>query len=117
MADPLAVPGLTVAGCQARQQRLRPYLERLQLDAALIGDRRHVHYFTGYWCREVFAAAVLIERGGPTRLVVPLPTAEPVAADEIRTYPSNHLGTLVDDHLEGVLQPLQVRLAQCQRIG
>jgi Xaa-Pro aminopeptidase len=117
MNDPLAIPGLTGAGCQARQQSLRPHLERLNLDAALICDRRHVHYLTGYWCRAGFAAAVLLERDGPTVFVTPLPAQGETASDVALVYASNRLGTLVDDHAAGVLEPIRDRLMRLRRIG
>lgn len=117
MQSELAVVGLTVDGCRKRQEALRRVMDHENLDAALILDRRHVHYFTGYWHRAVFAAALLIERDGPATLVVPLPPETESACDQWLQYESNRLGTLVDDHPSAALQPLLDRLAKHKRLG
>jgi Xaa-Pro aminopeptidase len=117
MNDPLAIPGLTRKGCLARQQELRTFVDSSELDAALICDRRYVHYFTGYWCRDGFAAAVLLEHDMPTVLVAPLPPEGETISEVTLVYTSNRLGTLVDDHVAGVLEPIRDRLARCRRIG
>jgi Xaa-Pro aminopeptidase len=115
--EPLIVPNLTPAGCRARQARLRTILEERKLDVALITDRRHVYYFTGFWCRPLYKPLVLIDRQGKTTISVPFAGEHEIAADEILTYESNRLCTLVDDQWNAALDRLRPRLASSQRLG
>jgi len=114
---PASVPGLTIEGCKRRQDRFARSLGERDLDAALICDRRHVHYLTGYWHRSLFAPAVLIRRDGQATLSAPLPVEGEAAADEIVVYESNRLGTLVDDQLGAATRAIQDRLEGLRRIG
>ena len=114
---PASVPGLMIEGCKRRQDRLCRSLRERDLDAALICDRRHVHYLTGYWHRSLFAPAVLIGRDGQATLSAPLPVEGEVAADEIVVYESNRLGTLVDDQLGAAVCAIQGRLQGLRRVG
>ncbi len=109
--------GLTPQGCRNRQQLLRAHLADNQLNAALICDRRYVHYLTGYWCPAVFAAVVLIERGGPVTLITPHPVEQELAADTIAHYPAQKLATLIDDQLGAALALVANQLQQHRRIG
>ncbi len=109
--------GLTLEGCRDRQDELRRHLERLKLDAALILDRRHVYYFTGYRQRSVFSMAALIETNGRTTLAAPLPVEQSVAADDVEVFASNRCCTLVDDQLEAACDVLQTRLSRHARLG
>ena len=109
--------GLTIEGCRARQQALREHLAEARLDAALITDRRHVHYFTGYWCPAVYATVALIKREGSTTLAIPLPREEELAADTIVTYYSNRLGTLVDDQMGEAISSITGLLSRCGKLG
>jgi Xaa-Pro aminopeptidase len=117
MTRPTDTAGLTPEGCRARQRGLREHLDRERLDAALVCDRRHVHYLTGYWCPAVFAAAVLVERGGPVTLVTPHPVAEETAADIRLHYPAQRLATLTDDQLGGAIEMIAGPLGRCRRVG
>jgi Xaa-Pro dipeptidase len=117
MRPPPPVPGLTLDGCKARQDRLRQSLQQRDLDAALICDRRHVHYLTGYWHRWLFAPVVLLTREGAAILSAPLPVEGPTAADEIVVYESNRLGTLVDDQLQAAVRAIESRLRRVKSIG
>ncbi|MFH1921189.1 MAG: Xaa-Pro peptidase family protein [Planctomycetota bacterium] len=117
MEIPPPVPGLSVEGCNARQERLRRSLKERDLDAALISDPGYVHYFTGYWHRSLFSPVVLVMREGPTILSAPLPAEEPMAADEILVYESNRLGTLVDDQSGAAVRALGGRLEGLRAIG
>jgi Xaa-Pro dipeptidase len=117
MPPPPPVPGLTIEGCKARQQRLRQSLQQCNLDAALICDRRHVHYLTGYWHRWLFAPVVLLTREGATVLSAPLPVETPTAADELVVYESNRLGTLVDEQLQAAVRAIEGRLQGLKSIG
>lgn len=117
MIENSPIPGLTLEGCRRRQERFREMLRRLGIDAAWIGDPRHVHYFTGYWARSVFARWAFIERDGPTVLVAAIPPEQAVAADEIVVFESNRLGTLVDDPTASALGAIEARLSGRQRLG
>jgi Xaa-Pro aminopeptidase len=103
--------------CRERQWRLRRALTDNNLDAALITDRRHVYYFTGYWRPAAFSAAVLIPRDGPTTLAAPLELKESFAADDVLVYESNRVCTLVDDQLGGAISVLHDRLREFDRVG
>ena len=105
-SEPVPVPGLTTAGCRDRQHVLREYLRSRKIDAALITDPRHVHYFTGYWGRQIFQPVLLVEREGESLLSLPLPVEQELAADVVVQYESNHLGTIVDDQLGAALAAL-----------
>jgi Xaa-Pro aminopeptidase len=109
--------GLTTDGCRARQRALREYLLRDRLDAALVCDRRHVHYLTGYWCPAVFSAAALVERDGPTTLVTPHPPECEPAADVLLHYPAQQRATLIDDQLGAAIEPLAVSSRRFARTG
>ena len=109
--------GLTIEGCQDRQHILREYLRSLKLDAALILDRRHIHYLTGYWVRSVFAPALLVECEGPTTLAAPTPPVRPAAADDVRTVESTVFCTLVDDQQGASLEVLKDRVGTGMKVG
>jgi Xaa-Pro aminopeptidase len=111
------VPGLTTLGCKARQQRLRQSLAEHHLDAALICDRRHVHYLASYWHRSLFAPVALITREGYAVLSAPLPPEGEAAVDETVVYESNRLGTLVDDQLGAAVRAIGDRLTGIRRLG
>ncbi len=117
VADPSSVVGLTVSGCRSRQKMLRTFLDKNDWDAALIQGRGHLYYFTGYWCHAALASLALIERGGPTLLVLPVPTDRNLACDETVVYESLRLCTLVDDQPGAALAALGGRLAKFQRIA
>ena len=106
MKEFIEVPTLTTIGCRLRQQRLKSILRQKQLKSALICDRRHVFYFTGFWCRPIYAPIVLIEVDGLTILSAPFsPTCE-IASDQLSIYESNRMATLVDDQWTAALKPL-----------
>lgn len=109
--------GLTREGCRARQERLLEHLRQQQLDGALFCDPRYVHYLTGFWCRPVFARAVLVERGGPTTLVAPFPPVEDTSADRVVLFESNRLGTLVDDPFEQAVAAVDSELQRVSNLG
>ncbi len=110
-------PGLDPAACRLRQQALRQYLAENGVEAALISDRRHVHFLTGYWCSASLVAIALIERDGPTTLVTPFPPEEETACDSLAIYESHLLCTLIDDHVGAALTALEDRLARLGRVG
>ncbi len=89
----------------------------LDLRGAVITDRRHVHYFTGYWPRFVHRPAVWIDREGPTILALPGPLSHGVAAEEICVYHANDDCTLVDDQRGNALAALQPAWSDVKRVG
>jgi Xaa-Pro aminopeptidase len=109
--------GLTTDGCRARQRTVREHLARNRLDAALVCDRRHVHYLTGYWCPAVFASVALIERDGPTTLVAPHPLDFEPAADVTLHYPAQRLATLTDDQPGAAVEVIAESLRRRDRVG
>lgn len=111
------VPALTLENCHHRQARLREHLHQQNLRGAVITDRRHVHYFTGYWPRFVHRPAVWIDADGPTILALPGPAPHGVAAEEVCIYHSNDDCTLVDDQRGSALATLQSAWTDVERIG
>ncbi len=111
------VPGLTSAGCRARQQRLAAVVRSHNLAGALITDRRHVHYFTGFWGREIHSPAVWIDRQGRVTLALPGKPLAAINADEVVIYASNDYCTLVDDQRGAALAALQPCWKAGDRIG
>lgn len=112
-----AVPNLDVGCCRTRQERLRRTLAERRLEAALIGDRRHVYYLTGFWSRSLYSPLLLLERDGGVTLSAPLDPSLEVAVDDLVVYASNKLGTLVEDQPAAAREPLQSRLAKHAKIG
>lgn len=111
------VPSLTTTGCRARQTRLKQALAEQNLDAALVCDPRHVHYFTSYWGRSIYTPVALIQCDGPTLLSIPSAPHREVTADEALVYESNHMGTMVESQWEAALAPLAKPLAKIARLG
>ena len=110
-------PGLTIEGCRARQAALRNALQAAGLRAALLADRRHVHYFSGFWSREIFQPLMWIEAEGESVLIAPVELDRPVAAEVVRVYESNRCATLVEDQFAAAVSQLKDRLACTGPIG
>lgn len=111
------LPTLSVDGCKARQERLRRLLQARGIAAALLCDRRHVYYFTGFWCRAIYSPMALIEADGLTSLSAPHAPRDEVAADQTHVYEGSRLCTLIDDQLAAALKPLAARLSNFRMIG
>src|SRR5690348_8414781 len=94
--SPQRPPALTAEGCDARQQRLAAALKRAGYDAIVIQHPGHVHALTGFWTRSVFQRLLVVTAEGETILAADSPAPGTHATSHIR-YPSNHLGTLVED--------------------
>ena len=116
MTHPSPPIGLTADGCRRRQDRLRQQLEHSGLEAALICDRRHVRYFTGYWVRGIFAPQLLIPPEGQAVLVTPFPPETETAA-EVVVYRANELCTLLDHQDACAMEAIIDRLTGLKRIG
>ncbi len=111
--------GLSLEGCQKRQERLRNLLAAEKLDSALIADPRHVYYFSGYWRvgRVLAPAALLVNVDGSTILACPGLPDSPVATDEVRSYQAQRLATLIDDPESELRRALEPHLEPAGRIG
>jgi Xaa-Pro aminopeptidase len=84
---------LDPAQCRGRQRRLLDVMHRDGLDVIVLGSPHHVYYFTGYrpfWLHE---AAFVLDCDGRSRLSCGREPEAPVAADDVRAYESNWLGT------------------------
>lgn len=99
MSETAASATLSKDGCEARQRRLVDGMRQLDLDGALLTDPRHVHYFTGFWHsgRPLFRSALFLTADGRTRLFLPFESETDPVAEQVQTFESNHLGTLVED--------------------
>ncbi len=109
MTDTLSTLDLSIVGCRQRQARLQEVLRAQQLPMALISDRRHIFYFTGFWCRPLFSPLLLLQANGTTTISVPYSTPLP-AADEVVVYESSHHATLVDDQWMAAFAPLRIHI-------
>lgn len=115
--DEVSQGKLSIDGCRVRQARLRHQLALHDHDAAIVCERAHVHYFTGYWCGASFAPIVLVPLEGPVTLCVPHQADGPLAAEEILVYPSIRLATMVEDQLAAAMGQIAPRLKPGMRIG
>lgn len=108
-------PFLSQHGCRQRQHLLVQWLRQHKVDAALLTQAPHVHYFTGYWTAFVYPVALLITGEGEVALsCAALPEEHlgmEVTADQVQCYQSNRLGTLVDNLADASLEPLKSRLS------
>jgi len=84
---------LTEEGCRGRQSKLVAILQAKNLDGALISERAHVYYFTGWLCNPHHSTALLLNNQGKARLVT---AGEPegLAFDEHLHYDSDRLSTM-----------------------
>jgi Xaa-Pro dipeptidase len=112
------VIGLTGEGCKSRQGRLVERLRTLGLPGALICDRRHVYYFSGYWAAYYYAPLLLIREDGAAHAVLPDAAGKaPVAADATCHYETHRLGTLVEDQFSAALREIAPRLSKLPTFG
>jgi Xaa-Pro aminopeptidase len=111
------VPGLTVDGCHARQQRIRDALKKQGLQAALLTWPGHVMFATNFWHRQIFFRAALVLADGPTILATPLPPDEPAHVDHVVEFESNRMATLVAEQARNAVKALQPWLTGLTKIG
>jgi Xaa-Pro dipeptidase len=109
--------GLTREGCRERQNLFAKRLAGAGYDAAMLSDRRNVHYLTGFWTREVFCSFLAVRADGRTILAVVSKPATSPFVDQVIEYPGAPLGTLVDNPLEGAFESLEPFLHGLQRIS
>ena len=100
---------LTSDGCKERQRRLLAILQERDLDGAIISDRKHVYYFTGFLHHRLNAAAAFIRADGHTSLVgasqIEGQTDAP-AADQIIPYDADFYATIHSRQFETVAERL-----------
>ncbi|QDU81118.1 putative peptidase [Polystyrenella longa] len=111
------IPTLSVKSCEERQQHLVRLMEEQQLDAVLIGDPRHVHYYAAYWERPFFAPLFLMTRDGVRTLVMPFECDWPTAVDIKKNYIFNKVATMVEEQLQNSLLELSTELHNVKRLG
>jgi len=97
MTQPLEPASLTIDGCRTRQKRLLDQMASLSVDAAMVTDRRHVHYLAGWWSHQYIPSVLVLKPDGHVTLVCNDTPADPVAADDIVTYEAQKLCTFVHD--------------------
>lgn len=110
--------GLTLNGCQARQQRLIERLQESDSDAALVCDPRHVYYFTGFLTASHHAALWLVRQDGTSHAVLPVEIDRTsVLATRVSVYESNKYATLVDDQFRAALSLLEQELGNGRTVA
>lgn len=110
--------GLSLEGCRIRQQRLAERLSHLALEGALIRDRRHIFYLTGFWGAAYHATLLYLSSGGVSVLALPDGVSDQaLAADRCMVFPWNRLGTLVPDPCEASFRSIESSLPNTGRIG
>lgn len=112
----MPLPSLNLDSCRQRQTRLASILRAHNLQAALLTDPRHVHYFTGYWAYRVLPAALLITADGGAILCM-AEDKENLAVDQILKYQAQLLATLQDDRLQIALKVLLPEIKKYFSIG
>jgi len=103
---------LDPAHARARQQRLLAHLQTRRLDAAVIGWRWHVSYFTThipFWLQE---AALVLFADGRTVLIAAKDSAVRFATDDVLFYDANWLGTQREKQAALVAEQVVVQLRQ-----
>lgn len=109
-------PTLNPESCRIRQKRLIDVLRAQSLQAALLTDPRHVHYFTGYWAYRVLPPALLLTAEGEAILCMAEEKAN-LAVDYVLQYPAQRLATLQDDRLQIALKVLLPDIQKYFSIG
>ena len=84
---------LTAEGCCGRQKQLVAILQEKNLDGALISERAHVYYFTGWLCSPHHSSALLLNNEGKATLVT-AGESEGLAIDEHLHYDADRLFTM-----------------------
>ena len=110
--------GLTVEGCRTRQQRLRQLMEAQGVDTALITDRKHVYYYSGY-LTPVATRSALIVTGRDAVLMTGTLGADPdaPAVSDLRTFVGNAYHSTIRPNQEELLAGLVSRATLAGRVG
>lgn len=119
MSGASEITHLSIPGCRSRQTRLIQRLSDLSLDAALLCDRRHVYYLTGYWHigRPMFECAALLRRDGRCTLFAHSEPANELAVDDIESFETNHHGTIIDDQASSLITAIKPYVSDVKRMG
>jgi len=112
----MLLPSLNFDSCRKRQARLIHQLRAQNLQAALLTDPRHVHYFTGYWAYRVLPTALLLTADSEAILCM-AEDKEILAADSVLKYEAQRLATLQDDRLQIALKVLLPYIQKYFSIG
>ena len=110
------IPSLTKAGCLARQSILAEIIKRNGLDSVMITNPKLVHYFTGFWGRCIMSPVFWMNDNNQTILSIPH-RADNLFSDDVIIYPSNRMGTLVDQQLYLAIEPILKHLPSTEKIG
>ena len=101
--------------CRQRQQRLLNVMHERKLDAVVVGQTRHVYYFSGYMPFWLHEAAFVLQDDGTSWLICGKEPEHSVAAKHINIFESNWLGTqrqeqaaLAAEQCEGLLDHTSV---------
>jgi len=103
--------------CRARQQRLLNIISREGLSGALISQREHVYYFTGYRSHWNHAPAVYLDARGKVTVCGYNVDAERTAADEIVSYPAHQYSTMPPDQARHSAESLSKAISVSGRAG
>lgn len=111
-------PSLDPTLCNARQDRLRSYLDAKDLDGAVFFDRHYIHGLTGYWHGQPLTPVALLVKGdGGSVLVTHDEAAKAPAASEVAIYTTNDFCTLRPNLSAEVASVLNPFLKGLGRIG
>lgn len=108
---------LSREGCQTRQALLCQRLRERSLDAALLLEPTHVHYFTGHWSRLVFRSALLIRADGESTLAIPFESGSDLCATNRVRFNATRHGTLIDRQDDEAVAALAKPLTDMRTIG
>ncbi len=79
-------------------------MHALNLDRAILVQREHVQYFTGFRPHKLMAAIVSLDADGTCLLVAPNAAPEGAAADEIGTFEAQWRATLRQEQLQAAAE-------------
>jgi len=90
--------------CRKRQQRLLTVMEHLKLDRAILAQREHVQYLTGFRPGGMLHAAVSLDSDGHCLLVSPNTVPERAVADQIVPFEAQWHCTLRQDQRSAIAE-------------
>lgn len=103
MVEPLT---LSLDFCHQRQQRLREALADVPVDRAIVLSPENIQYLTGFRPHRLMHAAVCLDLAGDCTLIAPNEIPEHVAADDVVSFPAQHLATLRQDQMQETFKRL-----------
>ncbi len=107
---------LTAEGCRARQRRLVEVLENTGLGGAIIAQRKHVYYFTGFLHPDIQAGAAMILRDGQAT-VVGAGVPDDLGVDEVIAYKPDAFCTMHTYQHERVAEALDPAVPSGAALG